>query len=146
MALARQESGFNALSQSPVGALGVMQVLPSTAQYMADKYKSDYKQPNDLLDKEKNIAIGSQYLSSLLRRYKQNRAFAFSAYNAGPTMVAVWRRGLSNDADVFSYIESITFKETRVYVKNIFMFEEYYRYILDSKGDFLNKSELGFNR
>lgn len=146
MALARQESGFNALSQSPVGALGVMQVLPSTAQYMADKYKSDYKQPNDLLDKEKNIAIGSQYLSSLLRRYKQNRAFAFSAYNAGPTMVAVWRRGLSNDADVFSYIESITFKETRVYVKNIFMFEEYYRYILNSKGDFLNKSELGFNR
>lgn len=146
LALARQESGFNSLSQSPVGALGVMQVLPSTAKYMADKYKSTYKQPNDLLDAEKNIAIGSQYLSSLLRRYKKNRAFAFSAYNAGPTMVSVWRRGLSKDADVFAYIESITFKETRVYVKNVFMFEEYYRYILDSKGDFLSKSELDFNR
>ena len=146
LALARQESGFNSLSQSPVGALGVMQVLPSTAKYMADKYKSTYKQPNDLLDAEKNIAIGSQYLSSLLRRYKKNRAFAFSAYNAGPTMVSAWRRGLSKDADVFAYIESITFKETRVYVKNVFMFEEYYRYILDSKGDFLSKSELDFNR
>lgn len=146
MALARQESGFNSLSQSPVGALGVMQILPSTAQYMADKYQSNYKQRSDLLDAQKNIAIGSQYLGSLLRHYKKNRAFAFSAYNAGPTMVAVWRKQLSKDADVFAYIESITFKETRVYVKNIFMFEEYYRYILGINGDFLNGSELGFNR
>lgn len=99
-----------------------MQVLPSTAKYMADKYKSKYKQPTDLFDAEKNIAIGSQYLSSLLRRYKQNRALAFSAYNAGPTMVAVWRKQASDEMDV--------------YVKNILMFEEYYRYVLAVKGDF----------
>lgn len=146
LALARQESGFNSLSQSPVGALGVMQVLPSTAKYMADKYKSKYKQPTDLFDAEKNIAIGSQYLSSLLRRYKQNRALAFSAYNAGPTMVGVWRKQASDEMDIFVYIESITFKETRVYVKNILMFEEYYRYVLGVKGDFLNDSEWGFKK
>lgn len=57
-------------------------------------------------------------------------------------MVMVWRRAASKEIDIFGYIESISFKETRVYVKNIFMFEMYYREILKLEGDFLRPSEL----
>lgn len=141
LALARQESGLELTTQSPVGARGLMQVLPSTAAFMAEKYNLSYRHSNDLFDLNKNVAIGSRYLSHLLSRYQGNRAYAFSAYNAGPSMVAVWRKQASENIDVFGYIESISFKETRVYVKNLFMFEWYYREILEQKGPFLRISE-----
>ncbi|EHN69740.1 transglycosylase SLT domain-containing protein [Aliivibrio fischeri] len=142
LALSRQESGLELTTKSPVGARGLMQVLPSTAAFMAQKYNLNYRHSSDLFDLDKNVAVGSRYLSHLLARYKNNRAYAFSAYNAGPTMVTVWRRAASKEIDIFGYIESISFKETRVYVKNIFMFEMYYREILKLEGDFLRPSEL----
>ncbi len=142
LSLTRQESGFDPSAHSPVGALGLMQVLPSTAAYVADKYNLEYKKRSMLFNPNKNVEIGSKYLGHLLRHYDQNRALAFAAYNAGPTMVAVWRRQASNEIDIFGYIESISFKETRVYVKNILMFEMYYRDLLKIEGDFLTASEL----
>lgn len=137
MSLTRQESGFNPNAHSPVGALGLMQVLPSTASYMATLYTLPYKNRSDLFIAEKNIAIGSRYLSRLIRHYNNNRILAFAAYNAGPTMVAEWRRLASEELDTIGFIESISFKETRTYVKNILMFEEYYRRILNVDGVFL---------
>lgn len=145
LSLTRQESGFNPLSHSPVGALGLMQILPSTATYMAEKYDIKYQQRSELFNAKKNVEIGSRYLSHLLNRYDQNRVLSYAAYNAGPTMVGVWRRQASSDIDIFGYIESMTFKETRVYVKNILMFEMYYREIMGREGPFLTPSELNWH-
>ncbi len=146
LSLARQESSFQPLSQSPVGALGIMQVMPSTAKYVAEKYKINYQKSAELFKPDKNIEIGCHYLSHLLNHYGQNRVFAYAAYNAGPTMVKVWRQRASSNIDIFAYIEGISFKETRVYVKNILMFEMYYRKIMQREGSFFTKEELNWQR
>ncbi|MDD9157605.1 transglycosylase SLT domain-containing protein [Aliivibrio sp. S4TY2] len=145
LSLTRQESGFSPLVHSPVGALGLMQVLPSTATYITEKYNISYQQRSELFNVDKNVEIGSRYLGHLLNHYDQNRIFAYAAYNAGPTMVSVWRRQSNSNIDIFAYIEGISFKETRVYVKNILMFEMYYREIMGRKGPFLTQAESNWH-
>ncbi|GAD80744.1 murein transglycosylase [Vibrio ezurae] len=141
MALARQESGLDIDAQSPVGARGLMQIMPKTAASTAKSYNIEYSGADDLFDVSKNIEIGSQYLAGLLDDYNGNRVLAFGAYNAGPNRVQLWRERTGGKVDVYSYIESIPFKETRGYIKNILMFEVYYRDILNKKGPFLSDLE-----
>ncbi|WP_070972242.1 murein transglycosylase [Vibrio sonorensis] len=143
MSLARQESGMDVEARSPVGARGIMQIMPRTAKYTAKKYKLSYRSSNDLYEVGKNIEIGSQYLKSLLERYDNNRIFALAAYNAGPHRVKTWRARTEGKLDAYAFIEAIPFKETRGYVQNILMFETYYRDILGKDGAFLNSVEIG---
>ncbi len=142
MSLARQESALDAQARSPVGARGIMQIMPRTAKYTARKYKLRYQGANDLYNVEKNIEIGSKYLNSLLTRYDNNRILAFAAYNAGPNRVDKWQEISADKLDVFAFIESIPFKETRRYVQNILMFETYYRDLMGVEGDFMHPDEL----
>ncbi|ENM3933822.1 murein transglycosylase [Vibrio cholerae] len=142
MSLARQESAMNADARSPVGARGIMQIMPDTARYTAKKYRLNYSNPDELFQVGKNIEIGSRYLSSLLDRYNQNRILAFAAYNAGPSRVDTWLRRSQGQLDVYAFIEAIPFAETRGYVQNILMFENYYRDLMGVKGQFLKASEL----
>jgi soluble lytic murein transglycosylase len=142
MSLARQESALDAQARSPVGARGIMQIMPRTAKYTAKKYKLSYNGANELYDVGKNIEIGSRYLNSLLSQYDNNRILALAAYNAGPHRVKKWRDASGNKLDVFAFIESIPFRETRRYVQNILMFETYYRDLLGVKGTFLHAKEL----
>ncbi|SHO55236.1 transglycosylase SLT domain-containing protein [Vibrio quintilis] len=142
ISLARQESAMDVQAYSPVGAKGLMQLLPSTARYMAKKYQLNYKNSRDLFNAKKNIELGSQYLTELLERYNGNRILAFAAYNAGPSRVDLWLKRSSGNLDVYRFIEAIPFRETRGYVQNILMFETYYRYLLDMEGNFLYPSEL----
>nr|WP_241033857.1 murein transglycosylase [Vibrio maerlii] len=141
LSLARQESALDSEAKSPVGARGLMQIMPATAKATANKYKIKYSGPSELYEVQKNIEIGSQYLGSLLKEYDNNRIFAFAAYNAGPSRVKTWRGRTQGNVDVYSFIESIPFKETRGYVQNILMFETYYRDIMNVEGSFLTKSE-----
>ncbi|MPW36792.1 murein transglycosylase [Vibrio sp. B1Z05] len=141
MALARQESGLDIDAQSPVGARGLMQIMPKTAAATAKHYNIEYSGADELFDVSKNIEIGSQYLAGLLDDYNGNRVLAFGAYNAGPNRVELWRERTGGKVDVYSYIESIPFAETRGYIKNILMFEVYYRDILNKKGPFLSDLE-----
>ncbi len=141
LSLARQESALDIEAQSPVGARGLMQIMPATAKATAKKFKIDYQGPNELYKVQKNIEIGSQYLGSLLEQYDNNRIFAFAAYNAGPSRVKTWRERTQGSVDVYSFIESIPFKETRGYVQNILMFETYYRDIMGVDGSFLTDAE-----
>ncbi|BCL71030.1 murein transglycosylase [Vibrio nigripulchritudo] len=141
MSLARQESALDVQARSPVGARGIMQIMPATAKYTARKFGIPYKTPKELNDVKKNIEIGSQYLSYLLDQYDGNRIYAFAAYNAGPHRVKRWRENSAQKLDVFAFIEAIPFKETRGYVQNILMFESYYRFLSGTKGDFLTKNE-----
>ncbi|WP_238930584.1 transglycosylase SLT domain-containing protein [Vibrio sp. S9_S30] len=141
MSLARQESALDAQARSPVGARGIMQIMPATAKYTARKFGIAYKLPSDLHDVKKNIEIGSQYLSYLLEQYDGNRIYALAAYNAGPHRVEKWRKNSDQRLDVFAFVEAIPFRETRDYVQNILMFESYYRFLSGTKGDFLTKNE-----
>lgn len=141
MSLARQESALDVQARSPVGARGIMQIMPATAKYTARKFGIPYKVPSELHDVKKNIEIGSQYLSYLLDQYDGNRIYALAAYNAGPHRVKRWRKNSDQKLDVFAFIEAIPFRETRGYVQNILMFESYYRFLSGTKGDFLTKNE-----
>ncbi|MCL9781365.1 transglycosylase SLT domain-containing protein [Vibrio sp. S4M6] len=141
MSLARQESALDVNARSPVGARGIMQIMPRTAQYTARKYRIPYKGARDLYSVGKNIEIGSSYLNGLLERFNNNRILAFAAYNAGPHRVKQWRERSNENLDVYAFIESIPFSETRGYVQNILMFETYYRDLMGVDGQFLTKKE-----
>lgn len=142
MSLARQESAMDIEAKSPVGARGVMQIMPATAKYTARKYDLGYTGVDDLYKVGKNIEIGSRYLQSLLEKYDNNRIFAFAAYNAGPGRVKTWRGRTQEKLDAYAFIEAIPFNETRGYVQNILMFETYYRGLLKQDGVFLHENEL----
>ncbi|WP_194567718.1 transglycosylase SLT domain-containing protein [Vibrio anguillarum] len=142
MSLARQESGMDVEAQSPVGARGIMQIMPSTAKYTAKKYQLTYNDEQELYEVGKNIEIGSHYLNGLLEQYGDNRIFAFAAYNAGPNRVNQWREKTQGKLDAYAFIEAIPFRETRGYVQNILMFETYYRDLMGIEGEFLNQDEL----
>lgn len=142
MSLARQESALDVEARSPVGARGIMQIMPSTAKYTAKKYRLTYQGSDDLYEVGKNIEIGSHYLKGLLEQYDNNRIFALAAYNAGPHRVKTWRARTQGQLDAYAFIEAIPFKETRGYVQNILMFETYYRDMLSVDGAFLNQHEI----
>ncbi|MGR5348702.1 murein transglycosylase [Vibrio mediterranei] len=141
MALARQESAMDSEARSPVGARGVMQIMPATAKYTAKKHKIPYKRTSELYQVGKNIEIGSHYLNELLGNYDDNRIFALAAYNAGPNRVKRWREESEGKLDAIAFIESIPFRETRGYVQNILMFQVYYRDLLGVQGSFLTDEE-----
>ncbi|HDM8222255.1 TPA: transglycosylase SLT domain-containing protein [Vibrio campbellii] len=142
MSLARQESALDSEARSPVGARGLMQIMPATAKYTANKYKLKYQGAQDLYNVGKNIEIGSHYLQGLMEDYDNNRIFALAAYNAGPNRVKMWRERTQGKVDAYSFIEAISFKETRGYVQNILMFETYYRDLLGVDGSFLTPNEI----
>ncbi|MEZ8825153.1 murein transglycosylase [Vibrio amylolyticus] len=142
MSLARQESALDSEARSPVGARGIMQIMPATAKYTARKYQLNYQGKNELYEVGKNIEIGSHYLDGLLEQYDNNRIFALAAYNAGPNRVKQWRSRTDEKLDAYAFIEAIPFKETRGYVQNILMFETYYRDLMGVDGAFLNEHEM----
>ncbi|WP_428443592.1 murein transglycosylase [Photobacterium sagamiensis] len=142
MALARQESAWNAEAQSPVGARGLMQLMPATAKDTAKKLGRNYQGKRSLFDPGVNIRLGSGYLKMMLDRYDNNRVYAFAAYNAGPTRVNRWRKGSDSTLDVFAFIEAIPFNETRGYVQNVLMFEVYYGGLIGKETNLLNQNEL----
>ncbi len=141
MSLARQESAMDVEARSPVGARGVMQIMPATAKYTAKKHKIRYGSTNDLYQVGKNIEIGSHYLNELLGNYDDNRIYALAAYNAGPNRVKRWREASDGKLDAIAFIEAIPFRETRGYVQNILMFQVYYRDLLGVQGSFLTEAE-----
>lgn len=128
MAIARQESAWNPEVISPAGAKGLMQVMPATAKHVADKFTIDaYTSDQQLLEPEMNIKIGTTYLESLQQDYANNRIFSTAAYNAGPSRVKMWRDRTQGNVNVLQFVESISFAETRDYVKNVLSFDMYYR-------------------
>jgi len=142
MALARQESAWNTQAQSPVGARGLMQLMPATAKETAKKLGRNYTGKNSLFDPGVNIRLGSGYLKMMLERYDDNRVYSFAAYNAGPGRVNRWKGQNSGSRDVYTFIEAIPFNETRGYVQNVLMFEIYYSDLMGKKSVLLKKNEL----
>lgn len=116
ISLIRQESRFEKEIRSVAGATGLMQIMPSTGEWVAGKVKlSQYSLSNP----EDNIKLGTWYLGYTHDRYENHSMLAVASYNAGPGNVAKWvkRYGLK-DADEF--VEKIPFPETKGYVEAVF--------------------------
>lgn len=124
-ALIRAESSFFPEARSPVGALGLMQLMPATAKDTARQMRETVTMPQ-LTIPEVNVRIGSRYLKGLLNRFNGNLVSAVAAYNAGPSPVLRWRKNLSGLRED-EFIESIPYSETREYVKRVLAGMEVYR-------------------
>jgi len=125
-AIARQESAYQPTARSHVGARGLMQLMPRTAQSTAKKNSIPYRRTSQLFSPEINISLGAAYLSEMQKRFNNNQVYATAAYNAGPHRVKRWlkQRG---DLPIDIWIETIPFKETRNYVKNVMAYHAVYR-------------------
>ncbi|HEU4346126.1 MAG TPA: transglycosylase SLT domain-containing protein [Candidatus Binatia bacterium] len=116
VALIRQESLFDAGARSPAFALGLMQLLPSTATNVAKQLGLPPPSNEDLFEPELNLTLGTQYLKDLLKRYSNNWFKAIAAYNAGERAVDRWEKEIATD-DMEEFVERIPYLETRSYVK-----------------------------
>ena len=142
MAIARQESAWNPKAGSPVGARGLMQIMPGTATHTVSMFSiPGYSGPSQLLDPEMNINIGTSYLQYVYQQFGNNRIFASAAYNAGPGRVRTWRSNSGGRIDAVAFVESIPFSETRGYVKNVLSYDAYYRYFMGQKDALLSDAE-----
>lgn len=142
MAIARQESAWNPKIRSPVGASGLMQVMPGTAKDTVKMFNlTGYNNPAQLLDPLTNINIGTSYLQHVFGRFENNRIFAAAAYNAGPGRVNTWLKNSAGRIDAIAFVESIPFSETRGYVKNVLAYDAYYRYFLGQPYQIMTENE-----
>ncbi len=140
MAIARRESAFYAGARSPVGARGLMQVMPATGRQVAAQLKTSHSD-QALYDVEQNVLLGSAYYRQLLDRYGGNRVLAMAAYNAGPQRVDRWRNPPGETVPVDIWIETIPFRETRNYVKAVLAYNLVFKYLLGEEGVLLTGQE-----
>ena len=124
-ALIRAESNFLPTARSPVGALGLMQLMPATAKATARSTGDDLTSPQ-LTNPEVNIRIGTRHLKDLLISFNGNIVSAVAAYNAGSTPVRRWRKNFPTLQED-EFIENIPYPETREYVKKVLASMEVYR-------------------
>ena len=126
-AIIREESQYDVKAVSRVGAIGLMQVMPSTANNVAQRVGLPAVGREDLFDQETNIRIGVRYVEQLLEQFSGNLVYTIAAYNAGPIAVGNWiaqYRAQSQD----EFVELIPYQETRQYVKRVLRtYREYVR-------------------
>jgi soluble lytic murein transglycosylase len=138
--LIRQESRFIMDARSHVGASGLMQVMPATAKWTAKKIGLTNFTPDQITDREVNVAIGTGYLKLVLDDFEGSMPLATAAYNAGPGRSRNWRNGPVLEAAIWA--ENIPFQETRDYVKKVLSNTTNYAAILTGKPQSL-KARLG---
>ncbi len=125
-AIIRQESSFQKDVLSPAGAVGLMQLMPRTAAETARREKLSRPRRRDLTRPELNVQLGAAYLSQLLKGYDGDYFRAVAAYNAGESAVRRWWNGAGGDPA--TYLEQISYRETRFYVRRVFFnLLQYYR-------------------
>jgi soluble lytic murein transglycosylase len=126
-AIIREESQYDVKAVSRVGAIGLMQVMPTTANSVAQRVGLPAVGREDLFDQETNIRIGVRYVEQLLEQFSGNLVYTIASYNAGPIAVGNWvgqYRAQSQD----EFVELIPYQETRQYVKRVLRtYREYIR-------------------
>ena len=122
LSVMRQESQYKSWALSGAGAVGLVQVMPTTGALVArDVHRQRYS-PRELLDPATNIHFGSWYLRQLLSRYGGALPLAVAGYNAGPQNVSSWLSGLGDDTPIDDFVELIPLDETRNYVRRVLGF------------------------
>ena len=112
---------------SHAGAKGLMQIMPATADYIANKSGGTAFEEGDLATPQINIAYGSWYLRYLLEHYHGNTILALAAYNAGEGKVDEWWRSAADRGETFRVADHIPFPETRAYVGKVLSARRAYR-------------------
>ena len=116
LSLIREESHFDKKARSSVGALGLSQIMPSTANFITKTQISR----SSLLDEENNIDIGLKYYTYLVDYFKGNEFLAIMSYNAGPGNINKWlKTPITDTGEIDMFIENIPFLETKNYIKKI---------------------------
>ncbi len=126
----RAESRYNPSAESPVGAKGLMQIMPYTARHLLNLLNENTKQSMNLHNPKTNIKLGTRYLNRLLGKFKNQMPLAAAAYNAGPHRVKSWVAKFGN-LELDEFIEHIPFVETRNYVKRVTRFYGVYKKAYD---------------
>ncbi|WP_242651075.1 lytic transglycosylase domain-containing protein [Yoonia tamlensis] len=123
LSIARRESEFNTTVGSPVGALGLMQLMPGTAEEVAGELNLPYSRAQVINDWRYNATLGAQYLAGLEAQFGPSPVMIAAGYNAGPGRPRTWieERGdpRLREMDVIDWIEHIPFRETRDYVMRV---------------------------
>ena len=125
----RQESAFMVDAKSSAGALGLMQLMPATADHTARLLDWPRRSTQDLLTPTDNIQLGSAYLRHILDSFRGNQMLATAAYNAGPGRVRQWLPASTAPAD--QWVEAIPFTETRKYVQSVLSYSVIFDWRLD---------------
>ncbi|KKB64567.1 lytic transglycosylase [Robbsia andropogonis] len=131
--LMRQESRFIYDARSGVGASGLMQLMPGTADLVARKLgmgKLTRAQVNEL---DTNIKLGTNYLSMVYNQFDQSPVLASAGYNAGPGRSRQWRAALTRPEEGAIFAETIPFNETRDYVENVLSNTVYYGALFENR-------------
>jgi soluble lytic murein transglycosylase len=139
-AITRQESAFMADARSPVGALGLMQLMPDTARQVARGLRTRVS-TDELVQPATNILLGSNYLNELAQRYDGNRILATAAYNAGPNRISRLLKAQTATLPADVWVETLPYKETREYVQNVLAFSVIYGERLGQPISLLKNSE-----
>ena len=133
LSIMKAESKFSAGAYSRAGAVGLMQLMPDSALWIADQMGIRIHSAADLEKPEVSIAIGSWYFESLLEENHGNKVLALAAYNAGRGNVAAWikERHWSQD---FDETERIPFTETREFVRRVLSNYREYKRLYEDEG------------
>ena len=126
LALIKEESYFNKLALSATGAKGLMQVMPSTASFIAAERDIPYATSDQLSNPNFNILIGCNYFDYIKKQLHNSNLLAVAAYNGGPGAVSSWLKN-KEYMDFDDFVEDITYPETRNYVKKIY--KAYWNYL-----------------
>jgi soluble lytic murein transglycosylase len=128
LAFVRQESFFDPRAVSPVGALGLTQLLPESAQVAATALGISTAVPNEqLLHADLSLRLGARFMAEQLARFGGDVFVALAAYNGGPTSAQRWADAAGDDADL--YLETVEFGETRLYIEIVAENYAIYRYL-----------------
>lgn len=125
LAVIKRESTFNPRAVSPAGATGLMQLMPETAATIAT-YLGQDKQKLDLKNPDLNIRYGVWHLGRLIGRYEDSVVTALAAYNAGEDNAERWASAAGSE-DGFVYMESVSYRETREYIRQVLTDLQVYR-------------------
>jgi soluble lytic murein transglycosylase len=129
--LSRQESEFDPKAGSPVGAQGLMQLMPGTAKLVAKQYGLPYAPAKLTADPAYNVKLGSAHLGDLIQDFRGSYVLSLAAYNAGPGRSVEWMEAhgdpRSGRVDPIDWVEMIPFTETRDYVQKVLQNTHVYR-------------------
>lgn len=138
----RAESAFMPRAHSPANAMGLMQLLPSTAAMTAKRLGRAYGGAASLYDPETNLVLGTAHLRHELDQHDGVAYQAIAAYNAGPAPVQRWNRDRPG-MDPDFWLETVTYRETRDYVARVLAFSVIYDWRLDGSAVPVSERMLG---
>ena len=141
ISIARRESAFFQRARSGTGARGLMQLMPTTARRTA-RALGQHALAGDLYQVEANIALGGAYYQRLLDEHKGNRVLSLAAYNAGPQRVRQWLRKTGKKLDVYQWVETIPYRETREYVQAVLAYNVVYDRLRNGRRPMLRSVEI----